>query len=161
MVCFMMNKWLYFFDTSPLFYMELRRQFRRTSGFFLRVVFPLALFCQLANQIHTIIGVKNGSFTVGVYADFAEQFVWAYCLLQYAVVIVLTPVFLVPFLHRELRNQSIEWLLISDLTPLEILRGKVHACMGPMQLVMMCGWPIPVWISHRLVSRLIKFHAWC
>jgi ABC-type transport system involved in multi-copper enzyme maturation permease subunit len=139
------------FGPMPLF--EVVRASRRGRFHLLRIVFVLLLLLSLwlaFQHFQTKIGEWEGR-TDGqdVAADrrqelarFAETFFFAFLGVQFAAVLLVTPVWLGGAIAEEKDRRRLEFLLATSLGNSEIILGKLAAGLGSLGLLLLAGLPV-------------------
>ena len=99
---------------------------RRARYFVMRFFYALLLFLVL----YVFYIVKLKSITTEKIAhklliDFAELFSYIYLLIQYLLVLIMTPAYVGSAIAEEKERRTLEFLLATDLRSQEIIFGKV------------------------------------
>jgi ABC-type transport system involved in multi-copper enzyme maturation permease subunit len=88
------------------------------------------------------IDVRNPSFAQARLSKFGRDFALAFLLVQAGVVLLLTPLFVAGAIVEETERRTLEFLLATDLSPREIILGKLWPRLLLVLAVVMAGWPI-------------------
>src|SRR5262249_23490521 len=139
------------FGPMPRF--ELVRMSRRGRFHLLRILFLLLLLLSLwlaVLPLHSKIVNWQGRTDVEAVAAarqqeltrFAETFFWAFLGLQFAAVVLLTPVTLGGAIAEERDRRPLEVLLATHLRHSEIVPGKLAAGLGSLGLLLLAGLPV-------------------
>ncbi|HEX3147891.1 MAG TPA: ABC transporter permease subunit [Gemmataceae bacterium] len=75
-------------------------------------------------------------------AEFGQDFSVALLLVQAAVVLILTPLFVAGSIVEETERRTLEFLLATDLRPREIILGKLWPRLLLVFGVVLVGWPV-------------------
>jgi ABC-type transport system involved in multi-copper enzyme maturation permease subunit len=89
-------------------------------------------------------------------SKFGQSFSLTFLLVQASVVLVLTPLFVAGAIVEETERRTLEFLLATDLSPREIILGKLWPRLLLVLAVVMAGWPIlavtQVWGGVEFIS---------
>lgn len=133
---------------GPVLRYDLVRTSRRARYFAMRFFFALLLFLTL----YVFYVQKLGSITVERAArqaliDFAELFGYAYLIIQYLLVLLLTPAYVGSAIAEEKEKRTLEYLLATDLRPQEIIFGKLASRVGNLLMFLLAGLPVLAFIQ--------------
>jgi ABC-type Na+ efflux pump permease subunit len=128
---------------GPILRYDLVCTARRTRYFVMRFFYALILFLIL--YIFYIMKLK--SITVEKVAqkqliDFAELFSYIYLLVQYLLVLMLTPAYVGSAIAEEKERRTLEFLLATDLRNQEIIFGKFASRIGNLLMFLLAGLPV-------------------
>lgn len=116
---------------------------RRARYFVMRFFYALLLFLVL----YVFYIVKLKSITTEKIAhklliDFAELFSYIYLLIQYLLVLIMTPAYVGSAIAEEKERRTLEFLLATDLRSQEIIFGKVASRLGNLLMFLLAGLPV-------------------
>jgi ABC-type transport system involved in multi-copper enzyme maturation permease subunit len=139
---------------------ELTRLARRGLPTVARLLVALLLFAALfitfLAAFPVDIDVRNPSAVQARLSQFGRDFALAFLLVQAAVVLLLTPLFVAGAIVEETERRTLEFLLATDLSPREIILGKLWPRLLLVLAVVMAGWPVlattQVWGGVEFVS---------
>lgn len=128
---------------GPILRYDLVCTSRRARYFAMRFFYALLLFLIL--YIFYIVKLK--SITVEQVAqkqliDFAELFSYIYLLVQYLLVLLLTPAYVGSAIAEEKERKTLEFLLATDLRNQEIIFGKFASRIGNLLMFLLAGLPV-------------------
>jgi ABC-type transport system involved in multi-copper enzyme maturation permease subunit len=132
---------------GPVLFYEGLRAARRTRFFVLRWLYAVGLLLLLL-WVHWIWGMENRHADLAVeqaykqQAKLAEEFFYAFAIVQFAVVVLLTPAYVAGAVAEEKERRTLEFLLATDLRGREIVFGKLLARLGNLALFVMTGLPV-------------------
>lgn len=152
---------------------ELTRLARRGSPTVARVLVGLLLFTALlVTYLAAFPRDLDLSDTGRVQArlsQFGQDFALTFLLVQAAVVLILTPLFVAGAIVEETERRTLEFLLSTDLVPREIVFGKLWPRLLLIVGVVIVGWPVlavtQVWggvdiVFVALASLVILAESW-
>jgi ABC-type transport system involved in multi-copper enzyme maturation permease subunit len=133
--------WLILF--GPILFYDLMCTARRPRYFLIRYLFALLLALLLCfsywyfTSEHPDQKVKASEAAV-----FAEYFFQAFVMIQYCVLIVLTPAYVAGTIAEEKERKTLEFILATDLRNREIVLGKLCSRIANLMLLLLTGLPI-------------------
>jgi ABC-type transport system involved in multi-copper enzyme maturation permease subunit len=121
---------------GPLFYWEALRGARKANQYLPRLVLPTGLLTMVALYFWgTDITQKTASY-------FGEAAFHWYTTLQYIAIALFTPVHVAGTIVEERQRGTLMLLMITHLSPREIVRGKMLGSMTPIFATMLAGIPV-------------------
>jgi ABC-type transport system involved in multi-copper enzyme maturation permease subunit len=152
-------------DRMAVFFYDLLRTTRRGRVVLLRTIYALVLLIALhklhqnwsleslvvVGPMQSATGLEFGYWTTDPTAmsKFAEQFARLFLFVQMTAVLVLTPVYTAGAIAEERERGTLDSLLITYLTPVEFVLGKLASRFVQMLGVLLAGLPIlalvPLW----------------
>jgi ABC-type transport system involved in multi-copper enzyme maturation permease subunit len=128
---------------------ELTRLARRGSPTIARVLVGLLLFAALfvvylaafPRDVAQLAKSNPGEVQRQL-AEFGQDFALTFLLVQAAVVLLLTPLFVAGSIVEETERRTLEFLLATDLSPREIVLGKLWPRLLLMVGIVLVGWPV-------------------
>jgi len=128
---------------------ELTRLARRGSPTVARVLVGLLLFAALfviyiaafPRDIERLAKNDPGQVQKKL-AEFGQDFALTFLLVQAAVVLLLTPLFVAGSIVEETERRTLDFLLATDLSPREIVLGKLWPRLLLMVGIVLVGWPV-------------------
>ncbi|MBI1832197.1 MAG: hypothetical protein HYR84_12200 [Planctomycetes bacterium] len=143
---------------GPHFYYDLIRLARNRSTLFLRCGYLLALLFGWWFVYEEQIGTRYHFLR---FERLATKYTNALLILQYALIVLLTPMYLAGTVMEEKENRTLELLFQTDLDDREILLGKFSARMVQLMLLVQSSLPllalISLWGGIRLEMAI--FHV--
>jgi len=137
---------LYLF--GPVLRYDLVRTSRRARYFAMRFFFALLLFLTLyVFYVQKLGGITADRAARQALIDFAELFGYAYLIIQYLLVLLLTPAYVGTAIAEEKEKRTLEFLLATDLRPQEIIFGKLAARVGNLLMFLLAGLPVLAFIQ--------------
>jgi len=137
---------LYLF--GPVLRYDLVRTARRTRYFVMRFFFALILFLTLYVFYHSMLGsVQAERAKRQTLIDFAEFFANAYLIIQYLLVLLLTPSYVGSAISEEKERRTLEFLFATDLRSSEIIFGKLASRVGNILMFLLAGLPVLAFIQ--------------
>lgn len=116
---------------------------RRTRYFVMRFFFALILFLTLyvfyVKQLGSINAERASRQRL---VDFAEIFSYAYLIIQYLLVLLITPAYVGTAIAEEKERRTLEFLLTTDLHSQEIIFGKLASRVGNIIMFLLAGLPV-------------------
>jgi hypothetical protein len=137
--------WLKLF--GPVLFYEGLRASRRGRFFLLRCLYAIGLLLLLL-WVHSIWSMEQQfSATTGEQpykqqAKLAQEFFFAFAVVQFVAVVLLTPAYVAGGIAEEKEKRTLEFLLATDLRGREIVFGKLLARLGNLGLFVMTGLPV-------------------
>jgi ABC-type transport system involved in multi-copper enzyme maturation permease subunit len=135
---------------GPHFYYDLIRLARKRRNLFLRCGYLLVLLAAwwLVYAEETVSG-HSTHFTniINIHANLASSFARTIVIVQYVLIIVLTPIYLAGTIIEEKANRTLELLFQTTLTDREILLGKLGARMVHLMSLLLSSLPLLAIIS--------------
>jgi hypothetical protein len=131
---------------GPVLLYEGLRAARRPRFFLLRWLYAIGLLILLL-WVHWVWGLNeyHAAAVQNAYrqqARLAEQFFYAFALVQFAAVVLLTPAYVAGGVAEEKERKTLEFLLATDLRGREIVFGKLLARLGNLALFVLTGLPV-------------------
>lgn len=132
---------------GPVLLYEALRSARRFRFFLLRWLYAVGLLLLLL-WVHSMWALSNRYDSVGeknVYkqqAKLAEEYFYAFAVVQFAAVVLLTPAYVAGGIAEEKERKTLEFLLATDLRGREIVFGKLLARLGNLGLFVLAGLPV-------------------
>lgn len=125
---------------GPVLWYDLIRMVRRTRSFVLRCLYPLLLlgilFLMYENQL------MRGQVPPARLAQFAESFFTVFMIVQFALILFLTPAYTAGTIADEKQRGTLEFLMATDLRNQEIVLGKLLSRLGNLGLFLLAGLPV-------------------
>ena len=128
---------------------ELTRLARRGSPTIARVLVSLLLFAALLitylaafpPNLNHLVKVSPGLVQAKL-SQFGQDFALTFLLVQAAIVLLVTPLFVVGAVVEETERRTLEFLLATDLSAREIVLGKLWPRYLLMVGIVLAGWPV-------------------
>jgi ABC-type transport system involved in multi-copper enzyme maturation permease subunit len=134
---------------GPVFFYDLVRSSRQGQIIGHRCLYAgllaFVLFVAYSNRFpqYGIADLMQGkSLSVSERARFAESFFSNFMLLQFAVILLLTPLYTAGAIADEKERRTIELLFVTDLSSHEIVLGKLASRLGKLFLLLLTGLPV-------------------
>ena len=132
---------------GPVMFYEGFRTARRTRFFVLRWLYAggLLLLLLWVHWIWSLSGQYRQTAENEAYkrqAELAQQFFYAFVVVQFAFICLLTPAYVAGGVAEEKERRTLDFLLATDLGSREIVFGKLLARLGNLALFVMTGLPI-------------------
>src|SRR5262249_34292208 len=141
---------------GPVLFYELVRLARRNRYFLLRMLYVAAISALLYWQYHDFVTTPHmtwapggqawirpqGIFTVSQGAEFAEQFFNKFMVFQFALVLLLTPIYTAGAIAEEKDRKTLEFILATDLESREIVLSKLLSRIANLSMIVMTGLPV-------------------
>lgn len=116
---------------------------RRTRYFVMRFFFALILFLTLyVFYVKQLGSIHVERVSRQRLVDFAEIFSYAYLIIQYLLVLLLTPSYVGTAIAEEKERRTLEFLLTTDLKSQEIIFGKLASRVGNIIMFLLAGLPV-------------------
>lgn len=116
---------------------------RRARYFVMRFFYALLLFLVLyVFYIWKLKSITTEKIAHKLLIDFAELFSYMYLLIQYLLVLIMTPAYVGSAIAEEKERRTLEFLLATDLRSQEIIFGKVASRLGNMLMFLLAGLPV-------------------
>ena len=142
--------WLRFF--GPVFFYDSVRSARRSNFGILRAVYAGALLVVLFLVYSGTVQTGSSTFWESLWrpgtvqykdiAKFGEAFFYVFVAVQFAAVMLLTPVCAAGAITEEKERRTLEYLLATDLGDREIVLGKLASRLAYLVLFMLTGLPV-------------------
>jgi ABC-type transport system involved in multi-copper enzyme maturation permease subunit len=137
---------------GPVFVYEVVRLGRRKSTIFLRLLYVLAVMAVLALMYFSWLedvryGSRGGFVNPTRQAEFAANFFYVFQVLQFAVVVLLTPATVAGAIADEKERKTLEFLLATDLAGQEIVFGKLAARVMTLLMYVLAGLPVVAFLQ--------------
>lgn len=137
---------------GPVFYYDLIRTSRKIRYYFLRFIYAVILMALLYLFYETLVSNRatvraSGSlFSSEMNREsmlqFAEVFFAFFMVIQFIVVLILTPAYTASAIAEEKERRTLEFLLATDLRSREIVFGKLASRIGNIFMFLLAGLPI-------------------
>jgi ABC-type transport system involved in multi-copper enzyme maturation permease subunit len=128
---------------GPILQYDLITTARRARYFAMRFFYALLLFLILyVFYITKLDSVMSEKLPAQKLIDFAEIFSYIYLLLQYVLVLLLTPAYVGSAIAEEKERRTLEFLMATDLRNHEIILGKVASRLGNLLMFLLAGLPV-------------------
>jgi ABC-type transport system involved in multi-copper enzyme maturation permease subunit len=133
---------------GPVFFYDAVRVARQRPTFLLRWVYALGLGLLLELMYYSWLlelgWRRNPEVTAGIHeaSRFATAFFHTYAVVQWVVVVLLTPVYVAGAIAVEKERKTLEFLFATDLRNAEIVFGKAAARVGTILLYLLAGLPV-------------------
>jgi ABC-type Na+ efflux pump permease subunit len=129
---------------GPMFALDAARVGRRRSTFVVRWLYLGVLLVVLGLYFWDWSGrsLRGTRVAPQVLASFAEEFFWAYAVTQFLVVAALTPALTAAAITDEKERKTLDFLLVTDLSPREIVFGKLASRAGVLFTLVLAGLPV-------------------
>lgn len=116
---------------------------RRARYFVMRFFYALLLFLVLyVFYIWKLKSITTEKIAHKLLIDFAELFSYMYLIIQYLLVLIMTPAYVGSAIAEEKERRTLEFLLATDLRSQEIIFGKVASRLGNMLMFLLAGLPV-------------------
>lgn len=116
---------------------------RRARYFVMRFFYALLLFLTLyIFYIVKLRSVSTEKVAQKLLIDFAELFSYVYLLIQYILVLIMTPAYVGSAVAEEKERRTLEFLLATDLRSQEIIFGKLASRVGNLLMFLLAGLPV-------------------
>jgi ABC-type transport system involved in multi-copper enzyme maturation permease subunit len=134
---------------GPVFWYDTIRSARRGRYFLMRWLYAIGLLLLLL-WVHSIWSLQNRFINNAdpnwnefkALAQLAEQYFFAFALVQFVAVVLLTPAYVGGAIAEEKERKTLEFLLATDLQNSEIVFGKLAARVGNLALFLLTGLPV-------------------
>jgi len=134
---------------GPVFSYEMTRFSRRKSTFITRLVYIILLqsllflryFAWLAESTY-FRDTQAGTIDSQQLTAFATDFFVIFAIVQYIVMILLTPIYVAGAVADEKQRRTLEFLLATDLSGAEIVLGKMAARVLNLLVFIIAGLPV-------------------
>lgn len=130
---------------GPVFVYEMVRIARRRRYFWFRMLYVVGLFGLLGwlYGIWTLeVRYSRSPWRMYEMALFASSFFYVFMGVQYAIVVLLTPIYTAGTVAEEKDRKTIEFVLATDLRDHEIVLGKWLARLANLALLVLAGLPV-------------------
>jgi len=134
---------------GPVFWYDTIRSARRGRYFLMRWLYAIGLLLLLL-WVHSIWSMQN-RFDLNrdpnwnefkALAQLAEQYFFAFAIVQFVAVVLLTPAYVGGAIAEEKERKTLEFLLATDLQNSEIIFGKLASRVGNLALFLLTGLPV-------------------
>lgn len=143
---------------GPHFYYDLVRLARKPRNYYLRCAYLTAL---MIGWWYVYEGSQPLGGTINDYARLARNFSFALLGIQYAVILLLTPIYLAGTIVEERESRTLELLYQTQLTDREILLGKFAARVVHLMFFVLMSLPmlaiISLWGGISVEFLLVHF----
>lgn len=134
---------------GPVFVYELVRVGRRRMTFILRALYVMGICAILALMYVTFLErlyyanrYSLANVPPSAISRFATEFFETYVIVQYLVIVLLTPAYVAGTVADEKERKTLEFLLATDLQNREIIFGKLAARMANLLMLVLAGLPL-------------------
>jgi ABC-type transport system involved in multi-copper enzyme maturation permease subunit len=125
---------------GPVLFYDMVRTARQGRYVLIRLVYGIILFGALNLMAHDLFSRR--SVDARELASFANGFFAILAMIQFTVIIVMTPAYTAGSITEEKERKTLEYLLATDLSSREIVLGKFVSRLGNLTLLLMTGFPI-------------------
>lgn len=125
---------------GPVFWYEALTASRRGRHFLLRSAYAAVLLVALASNYQAYEQLSDGSLATS--ANLAATFFETFSILQICVVMLVAPAMVAGAIAQERERRTIEYLLVSQLSSVEIVVGKLGARLALMTYLLLAGIPV-------------------
>ena len=127
---------------GPVLFYDLIRIARRTRFIVVRTLYVL-LLAFILGWLYLVLWLRYGGLVpTTVLAEFANYFFYTYMVIQFVVVVLLTPPYTAGAIAEEKERRTLEFLLATDLRDREIVLGKFMARALNLTILLLAGLPI-------------------
>ena len=140
---------------GPVFTYEALRLGRKRSTFILRGLYIVAMMALLAYLY--MLWSESMRYRSGYYSGnavpprelsrFATQFFYTFEVIQFLVVVLLTPAYVAGAIADEKERKTLEFLLATDLRNREIVFGKMAARVANLLMYILAGLPVMAFLQ--------------
>ena len=141
---------------GPVLFYDLIRLARRNRLFLLRILCVAAISALLYWQYYDFLATPRmarvfggqvwtppqGIMTVSQGAEFAEQFFNKFMVFEFALVLLLTPIYTAGAIAEEKDRKTLEFILATDLASREIVLSKLFSRLANLSMIVITGLPI-------------------
>jgi ABC-type transport system involved in multi-copper enzyme maturation permease subunit len=143
---------------GSVFTLEWQAHARRPRFFWLRIAYAGLVLIALGDVLAPELARSRGVLTAERFANVAGSFFWAFSFVQLLTVLLLTPAITAGTLADDSERGVLESLLVTDLTRVEIVLGKLCARLLLMVSVLAAGVPmlaLCVWLGRVGTESLL------
>ena len=127
---------------GPVLFYDLIRIAHRTRFIVVRTLYVL-LLAFILGWLYLVLWLRYGGLVpTTVLAEFANYFFYTYMVIQFVVVVLLTPPYTAGAIAEEKERRTLEFLLATDLRDREIVLGKFMARALNLTILLLAGLPI-------------------
>jgi ABC-type transport system involved in multi-copper enzyme maturation permease subunit len=127
---------------GPVFSLEWAANARQRRYVWLRLAYAGLVMVGLADVLARELAQSHGVLRADRIAGLADSFFWAFSLVQILTVLLFTPALTAGTVVGDARGGLIETLLVTDLSPSEIVLGKLGARLLFMLSILAAGLPM-------------------
>lgn len=128
---------------GPILQYDLITTARRARYFAMRFFYALLLFLILyIFYVTRLDSVMTEKVARQKLIDFAELFSYIYLVVQYLLVLLLTPAYVGTAIAEEKERRTLEFLMATDLRNHEIILGKCASRLGNLLMFLLAGLPV-------------------
>ena len=129
---------------GPVFKVELVTTARRPRYFAIRVLYCLLILLVFWSIYESWASVTNGTSTILIQdaTQFATRLFVGFAILQYLMILLLTPALVGGTIADERQRKTLHYLLASQLSSFEIIFGKLGARLLHVLVLVLAGLPI-------------------
>ena len=146
--------------TGPIFAKELRVASRRKRNYFLRMAFIFLLLIFIAYLwLFTMIlpGGRSAGFVAGRMSIISRSVVCAVVWMLFVTLPLLATVMLSGSISQKVNKRTLDVLLTTPITPLQIVMGKAVSCF--LQLLLLIGITLPLFSVIRVFGGVPWAHV--
>jgi ABC-type transport system involved in multi-copper enzyme maturation permease subunit len=125
---------------GPVLFYDMVRTARQGRYALIRLVYGIILFAAL--NLMAAEWLNRRVVNARDVASFANAFFATLVMIQFTVIIVMTPAYTAGAITEEKERKTLEYLLATDLSSREIVLGKFFSRLGNLTLLLMTGFPI-------------------
>lgn len=127
---------------GPVFWYDTIRSARRGRYFLMRWLYAISLLLLLL-WVHSMWSLdRREPNPYKALADLAQYYFYAFSIVQFAAVVLLTPAYVGGAIAEEKERKTLEFLLATDLQNSEIVFGKLASRAGNLALFLLTGLPV-------------------
>jgi ABC-type transport system involved in multi-copper enzyme maturation permease subunit len=127
---------------GPVLYYDLVRSARRLRFVVVRTIYALGISFILCWIFLVLVADAGWRQPADQMSRFATGFLYAYLVVQYLTVVLLTPAYTAGAIAEEKERRTLEFILATDLENREIILGKVVSRVLNLTLLLLAGVPI-------------------
>jgi ABC-type transport system involved in multi-copper enzyme maturation permease subunit len=127
---------------GPVLYYDLVRSARRLRFVVVRTLYALLVSFILCWMFYIQVVQYGWRMPTQQMAEFANDFFYAYLIIQYLTVVLLTPAYTAGAIAEEKERKTLEFILATDLQNREIVLGKVVSRLLNLTFLLLAGVPI-------------------
>jgi ABC-type transport system involved in multi-copper enzyme maturation permease subunit len=125
---------------GPVLFYDMVRTARQGRYALIRMVYGIILFAALSLLARSWLN-RPANYAKDL-ASFANSFFTTMVMIQFTVIIAMTPAYTAGSITEEKERKTLEYLLATDLSSREIILGKFFSRLGNLTLLLMTGFPI-------------------
>jgi ABC-type transport system involved in multi-copper enzyme maturation permease subunit len=125
---------------GPVLFYDVVRTARQGRYALARVAYAIVLFCMLNLLAQSWMhGVRLSGTDL---SQLADSFFSTLLMIQFVVIVALTPAYAAGSITEEKERKTVEYLLATDLSSREIVLGKFLSRLGNLGLLLLTGFPV-------------------